>query len=335
MNLKRLFSAGFLIVFSFLFNTVYGQTRIVSGKVADQEDGSPLAGVSILVKGSASGANSLSDGTFKISVPDNSGILVFSHVGYLQEEVSIVNSAYLAVSMKPESKTLNDVVVTALGIKTERASLGYSVTEVKGQELTQARTVNVLNSLAGKVAGLNVSSIAGGPGASSNVIIRGVSSLTQTNQPLYVINGIPIENQPNAVGSNQYANAPDLGDAISNINPDDIESVSVLKGASASALYGYRAKAGVILITTKSAKGNSIEFNSNYVAEQVVDPTDWQYQYGPGANNMSPTTQLVAFQSGQSSWGGKLINSGVIPYDCVSRPYVAQKNNLKNFYRTG
>jgi len=164
---------------------------------------------------------------------------------------------------------LTEVVVTALGIKKERKSLGYSVTEIKGEELTKAREVNMLNSLEGKVAGLNVSAISGGPGASSNVLIRGVSSLGQTNQPLYVINGVPIENQPSGTTNNgtgdmgtQYDNAPDLGDAMGNINPDDIETISVLKGAAASALYGYRAKGGVILITTKSAKSNSIPMPS-------------------------------------------------------------------------
>jgi TonB-linked SusC/RagA family outer membrane protein len=335
MSLKRFTQLSFLIVFSLLNRTVYGQSRTVSGKVTDQDNGTPLAGVSILVKGTSTGSNTTADGTFKISVSGTANTLVFSYVGYVQKEIPIGDNAYLTVTMESQTKKLNEVVVTALGISKERASLGYSVTEVKGQELTQARTVNVLNSLEGKVAGLNVSSIAGGPGASSNVIIRGISSLTQTNQPLYVINGIPIENQPNAVGSNQYANAPDLGDAISNINPDDIANISVLKGASASALYGYRAKGGVILITTKSAQGNSIELNSNYVAEQVIDPTDWQYVYGQGANNIAPTTQLVAYQSGQSSWGGKLDGSSVVQFDGVSRPYVAQKNNVKNFYRTG
>src|SRR6185312_2706177 len=286
MNLKRLAQLSFLIVFSLLIQTVYGQSITVSGKVIDQDNGSPLAGVSVLVKGTSTGTNTTTDGTCKISVPGKANTLVFSYVGYVQKEVQIGDNAYLSVAMESTAKKLNEVVVTALGISKERASLGYSVTEVKGQELTQARTVNVLNSLEGKVAGLNVSSIAGGPGASSNVIIRGISSLTQTNQPLYVINGIPIENQPNAVGSNQYANAPDLGDAIGNINPDDIETISVLKGASASALYGYRAKGGVILITTKSAKGNSIEFNSNYVAEQAVNLTDFQREYGQGENNL-------------------------------------------------
>jgi TonB-dependent SusC/RagA subfamily outer membrane receptor len=144
-----------------------------------------------------------------------------------------------------------------------------------------------------------------------------------------------MENAPSGQPGGQYDNGVDRGDAIGNINPDDIETISVSKGAAASALYGYRAKAGVILITTKSAKGTGIEFNSNFVGERIIDPTDWQYEYGQGANNIKPATQNAAFQSGQSSYGARLDGSNVIQFDGVSRPYNAYKNNLENFYRTG
>jgi TonB-linked SusC/RagA family outer membrane protein len=305
----------------------------IKGTVRDAA-GQPLVGVSIAVKGAREGTVTNANGQFNISA--NTGdVLVFTYIGYIKKEITIGASAQLIVVLDEDSKQLGEIVVTALGVKKERKSLGYSVTEVKGESLTQARDVNVLNSLVGKVAGLDVSSMAGGPGSSSNVIIRGASSLTQTNQPLYVINGVPVENQPNSPAGGQYDNAPDRGDAIGNINPDDIESISVLKGAAASALYGYRAKAGVILITTKSGKGNGIEFNSNYVAEQVINQTHWQDVYGQGANNLKPTSQTVAYQSGQSSWGGKLDGSNVVQFDGVARPYVAQKNNMENFYRTG
>jgi TonB-linked SusC/RagA family outer membrane protein len=239
------------------------------------------------------------------------------------------------VTLAPDSGEISEVVVTALGIRRERRALGYSVTEVKGDELTQAREINLANSLVGRVPGLNVSSVAGGPGASTNVIIRGISSLSSSNQPLYVINGVPMESAPNGQPGTQWDNGVDRGDAIGNLNPDDIETISVLKGAAASALYGYRAKAGVILITTKKARADGIEFNSNYVAEKIMDPTDWQYEYGQGADNMKPASELSAFQSGQSSWGGKLDGSSVIQFDGVSRPYIAQKDNLEKFYRTG
>ncbi|MBC8083795.1 MAG: SusC/RagA family TonB-linked outer membrane protein [Hymenobacter sp.] len=323
------------LLFLSLHSLGQGQTKTVSGKVTDAK-GSALPGVTIVVQGTQQGLSTNADGSYSITVPD-AATLVFSSIGYDSQTITVGSQSILDVSLSENAQALNEVVVTALNIARERKTLGYSVTEVKGESLTQARETNVANSLVGKVAGLNVNSTAGGPGSSSNVIIRGISSLNQTNQPLYVINGIPVESQPSiANNGGQYDNSPDLGDAISNLNPDDIETISVLKGAPAAALYGYRAKGGVILITTKSAKGNDgIEFNSNYVAEKIYNLTDWQYEYGQGANNLKPTTAVGAAQVGNSSWGGRLDGSDVVQFDGVARPYVARKDNLKNFYRTG
>ncbi|MCS3735508.1 SusC/RagA family TonB-linked outer membrane protein [Mucilaginibacter dorajii] len=305
----------------------------IGGTVRDAT-GQPIVGANVIVKGSKSGTQTNVNGKFAIDA--NIGdVLVFNYLGYVRKEVTINSPEALSVVLSEDSQQLGEVVVTALGIKKERKALGYSVTEVKGDELTQAREPNVINSLEGKVAGLNVNPTAGGPGSSSNVIIRGVSSLSQTTQPLYVINGVPMENSPNSAMGSQYDNQPDLGDAVGNLNPDDIETISVLKGAAASALYGYRGKAGVILITTKSGKDSGIEFNSNFVTENVINPTNWQYVYGNGANGVKPATKNDAFQAGQSSWGGKLDGSSVIQFDGVSRPYSAYKDNLKNFFRTG
>jgi len=316
----------------------------IKGVVRDNT-GQPLPGVTIRVKGTAKSAQSDLNGQFTIDAEAND-VLVFSFIGFNTQEVKLASGASLTVTLTESSSQLGEVVVTALGIKKERRSLGYSVTEVKGEELTKTREPSFVNSLVGKVAGLNVTSMSGGPGASSNILIRGVSSISQTNQPLYVINGIPVESQPGGIasyvsskpnnnGGGQYDNSSDNGDAISNINPDDIESISVLKGAAAAALYGSRAKAGVILITTKTAKNNSVEFNSNFVAETIIDPTDWQYEYGQGSNNKAPVSLQEAFQSGQSSYGGLLDGSNQLQFDGVSRPYVAQKGNLDKFYRTG
>ena len=311
----------------------------IRGRITSAE-GQPLSGVSIRVKGTNRGTTTNERGEFTIEA-SRGETLVVSNIGFAPKEIAVGDDQNLTVTLFSSDAQMSEVVVTALGIQRQRKALGYSVTEVKGEELTRAREVNVMNSLVGKVAGVNISSVAGGPGSASNVIIRGVSSLGQdprlgqTNQPLYVINGVPVESQPASQGGGQYDNGPDRGDAIGNINPDDIETISVLKGAAASALYGYRAKAGVILITTKSGRGNSIEFNSNYVAEKIIDLTDWQYEYGQGANNIKPANQLAAFESGQSSWGGRLDGSPVVQFDGVTRPYVAQRNNLKNFYRTG
>jgi len=334
-NLNYSVSDGGLIVIS------KNKEVLISGTIKDAK-GIPLPGASVRVKGTGIGTSTDVNGKFNLNAPENA-VLVVSYAGYLTREVSIGSQTTIDVVLSEDTKQLTDVVVTALGIKKERRALGYSVTQVAGETLTQARENNIANSLVGKVAGLDVSSTSGGAGAASSVIIRGVSSLGQGSQPLYVVNGIPMESAPvglnnlNPSGNSggQYDNAPDLGDAISNLNPDDIESISVLKGAAASALYGYRAKAGVILITTKSGKGNSIDFNTNYVAEQVMDRTDWQYVYGQGANGIKPTTKLDAGTSGGSSWGAKLDGSNVIQFDGVSRPYSAQKNNVKDFYRTG
>lgn len=305
----------------------------ISGLVRDAS-GQPVIGVSVQIKGTQTVVSTDKNGQFTINA--NLGdVLVFTYIGYLKKEVPVNSPAAISVLLDEDSKQLSEVVVTALGIKKERKALGYSVSEVKGEELTQARENNVMNSLVGKVAGLNVSSVAGGVGASTNVNIRGISSISQTNQPLYVLNGIPMENNPNSAVGDQYDNVADLGDAIGNLNPDDIETISVLKGAAASALYGYRGKAGVILITTKSGKGNSIEFNSNYVLEKVIDATNWQTVYGQGSNGLKPATLADALQAGELSWGAKLDGSNVTQFDGVQRPYIAQSNNIKNFYRTG
>jgi len=305
----------------------------ISGTVRDAT-GQVIAGVNVVIKGTTTGTTTNVNGQFTISA--NIGdVLVFSFLGYQKKEVTLTGPAALSILLDEDSKQLGEVVITALGIKKERKAIGYSVTEIKGEELTQAREVNVMNDIEGKVAGVNISPTAGGPGSSTNVIIRGASSLSQTNQPLYVVNGVPMENTINAAPGNQYDNQADMGDAIGNINPDDIETISVLKGAAASALYGSRGKAGVILITTKSGKDSGIEFNSNYTMETVDNMTNWQYVYGQGANNIKPTDANSAFQSGQSSWGGKLDGSLVPQFDGVPRPYIAQKNNFNEFYNTG
>lgn len=334
-NLKYSISEGGLIVIS------RKKDVKITGTVKDDKGG-PLPGATVRVKGTAAGTSTDINGKFTISVPENA-ILVISFAGFQSKEVSTDQKTNIEVVLLEDTKLLSEVVVTALGIKKERRALGYSVSQIQGETLTQARENNVANSLVGKVAGLDVSATAGGVGAATSITIRGVSSLSQTNQPLYVINGMPMENKP--VGANnsnpngnrgsQWDNAPDLGDAIGNLNPDDIESISVLKGAAASALYGSRAKAGVILITTKSGKGTSIDFNSNYVVEQVMDRTNWQYVYGQGANGVKPTSASSASDVGGSSWGGKLDGSSVVQFDGVSRPYTAQRDNIKNFYRDG
>lgn len=316
------------------------QNRI-EGVVSDTQ-GNSLPGATIMIKGTNNGTTTNAEGKFVLDAPATA-TLIFTYTGFVPQEVVVGNRTSFNIALKEGASGLDEVVVTALGIRRERKALGYSVTEVKGEELTQARENNIANSLVGKVAGLDIGSTAGGVGAATSIVIRGVSSLSQSNQPLFVVDGVPMENKPvglnnsnpNGNTGSQWDNAPDLGDAIGNLNPSDIMSISVLKGAAASALYGSRAKGGVIMITTKTARGNSVEFTSNYVAEQVVDRTNWQYKYGQGANGAKPATALAAGNVGGSSWGGLLDGSDVVQFDGVTRPYVAQKNNIENFYKTG
>ena len=315
---------------------------VLTGFVRDAS-GQPLPGVAVTIKGATTGTQTDINGKFTLSV--NTGeVLVFSYIGYVKKEVTVTASAQLTIEMSEDSKQLSEVVVTALGIKKERKALGYSVSEVKGSAVSVAKETNFASSLEGMVAGVNVTTTSGGPASSVNIQIRGSASLTGSTQPLYVINGIPMNNIDNTQivglsmnGGGEYSNSPDQGDGIGNINPDDIETMSILKGAAASALYGSRAKYGVILITTKTG-GNSkgsVEFTSNYEAQSVINPTDYQYVYGNGAEGVKPNSAAAAFAAGQDSWGAKLDGSNVIQFDGVARPYVAQKDNFSEFYRTG
>ena len=313
----------------------------ITGTIHDAS-GQALIGVTVTIKGTTTGTQSDVNGKFVINA--NVGdVLVFTYIGYLKKELAIATPATMSVLLEEDSKQLSEVVVTALGIKKERKSLGYSVTEVKGSELTTARETNFASSLEGKVAGLNVTTISGGPASSVNINIRGAASLSGPNQPLYIINGVQMNNLDNTQimglslnNGGQYTNSPDQGDGIGNLNPDDIESISVLKGAAAAALYGSRAKYGVILITTKSGSSKgTVEFSSNYQGEKVINPTDYQYVYGQGTQGAAPTDATAAFVAGNSSWGAKLDGSNQIQFDGKSRAYVAQKNNFSEFYRTG
>jgi TonB-linked SusC/RagA family outer membrane protein len=316
-------------------------TFILKGFVRDAS-GQALVGVSVSVKGTSTGTQTDVNGKFALTANLND-VLVFTYIGYLKKEVPVVSPAELTIELDEDSKQLSEVVVTALGIKKERKALGYSVSEVKGSELTTARETNFASSLEGKVAGLNVTTISGGASSTVSINIRGASSLTGSTQPLYIINGVQMINSDDSqiVGisrnsGGQYDNSPDQGDGIGNINPDDIETISILKGAAAAALYGQRALNGVILITTKSGSSKgSVEYTSNYQLQHVINPTDYQYEYGNGAEGIKPTTAVAAFAAGNDSWGAKLDGSSVVQFDGVSRPYVAQTNNIDEFYRTG
>lgn len=310
------------------------QERTVRGKITD-EDGLSLGGVSIKVKGSNVGTTSNADGNYSINIPENS-TLIFTYIGYLTQEVTVNDRSTVNVTLQESLESLSDVVVTALGISRESKSLAYAITEVKGDEFTQARENNLGNALSGRIAGVNASSTATGPAGSSRVLIRGNGSLSGDNQPLYVVNGVPINNTNQ--GTPGTYGGRDMGDGLVSINPDDIETISVLKGGTAAALYGSRAANGVILITTKSGvaqKGIGIDYNSTFTLENPLAIPDWQYEYGSGSRGQKPTTQGEAVANGRTSWGAKLDGSMVIQPDGNLHPYSAQKNNIKNFYDNG
>ena len=306
----------------------------LTGKVVD-ENGLPFPGVNVKVKGTNVSSVTDAKGTFSVNASETA-TLIFSFLGYETQEVAVSGKSSITVTMVLSNKNLNEVVVTALGIKKEEKKLGYSVTTVSGNIIDKAKESNVAYSLEGRVAGLSINGTSGGPGSSARILLRGVASATSAGPPLFVINGVPMDNTQR--GSSGEWGGADLGDGISNLNPDDIESMTVLKGQSASALYGSRAANGVILITTKSGKkgaGFGVEFNSNYQADVPVDNTNFQQVYGQGVNGLKPTNAADALNSGSLAWGAKLDGSLVPQFDGLSHPYSAVKNNMISFYNTG
>lgn len=260
----------------------------ITGKVLALDNKEGLPGVSVLIKGTQKGTTTDMNGDFSIVVPDSKTILVFSFVGYLSQEVVVGNRSLINISLAQDSKALEEVVVTALGIKRDKRALGYSIQELNGDDLSTAKEANVATTLSGKMAGVQVSRSSGGAGGSSKVIIRGNNSLVGNSQPLYVIDGIPMDNSlPSHPGTvpNAFPQGTDYGDGISNINPEDIETISVLKGPNAAALYGQRGSNGVILITTKSGKsrkGIGIKYGMDYSVGDALVLPDFQNEFGQG-----------------------------------------------------
>lgn len=310
--------------------SVSNQTETVTGKVTDGSE--PIIGASVMVKGTkGAGAVTDLDGNFELNVKPGTLIEV-SYVGYKSQVLKARKG--MTIVLKEDEKSLDEVVVTALGIKRDRKALGYGVGEVKGDELKKAKETNVINSLAGKVAGLVVSQTAGGASGSTRVVLRGNTEMTGNNQPLYVVDGVPLDNTN--FGSAGTNGGFDLGDGISSINPDDIESMSVLKGPAASALYGSRASHGVILITTKKAAKDkmSVEYNGSLTFDtQLAKWNNTQKVYGMGSNGKY---SIDAVSNTNKSWGPKADGTNMLKYfDGVERPYLIIPDNVSNFFRTG
>jgi TonB-linked SusC/RagA family outer membrane protein len=324
-------------LFSLLLFSVAAFAQTVTGTITDA-DGKPISNVSVQVKGTNRTALTDAAGKFSISASGND-VLVVSYVGYNTQEVRVNDRQSISVSMAIDTRNMENVVVTALGIRKEARKLGYAATQVDAEELVKSRTTNVGENLEGRVAGLNITPPAAGAGSSNQIRLRGqVGFAGSSNSPLIVINGLPMDQGArNAEGAGQQR---DRGDNLNIINPDDIETMTVLKGATAAALYGSRAAAGAIIITTKSGQKNQgigVDFNSSYTVQQPVNYMDEirQYDYGQGLGGVKFTTAGQAQSNGQFGWGAKIDNQPTINYDGVMRPYTAYEDGLFAFLRNG
>ncbi len=322
---------SFLMFFAL---TLSAYAQQITGTVTD-DNGVPLPGATVVVQGTSVGVSTDFDGNYSISASQGD-TLVFSFVGYASQSVAVGSSSTVNVQLQPDN-TLDEVVVTALGVKRNTKALGYSVTEVEGSELSANPSTNAINALQGKVAGVMVTGSAMGAKGSSRVIIRGASSLTGNNQPLYVVDGITINNDN--LGAAGTWGGTDFGDGVSSINPDDVESISVLKGGAAAALYGSRASNGVIIITTKNGLGKEglgIEVNSttqfDFINNQLWDV---QSTYGSGREGQVPANQAAALDDVYSAWGPRMEGQLVPGFDGVTRPYSYNGDNSDKFFRTG
>jgi TonB-linked SusC/RagA family outer membrane protein len=310
--------------------------RTVTGRVTNPKDNSPLGGVTVLVKGTSTGLITDADGKFSIMVPNNNSVLVFSFIGYTSKEVQVGNQTAINVSLEEATLQMSEVVVTALGIPKESKRLGFSATAVKTEELLATKSPNMMESLEGRVAGLNITLPASGVGGSSQIRLRGQAAFNgASNSPLIVINGLPMDQGARgAEGGNQR----DLGDNMSTISSDDIESMTVLKGATAAAIYGSRAANGAIIITTKSGQRNQalgIEYSTSYSFQKPLSYFDFQKVYGEGVGGVRPATAALAATNGQLSWGGVLDGTDVPLFDGEVVPYAFQPNRVLDYFNVG
>jgi len=319
-----------LLVSLFLLSGYAFAQQNVSGLVTD-ESGVPLPGATVVVDQTNNGTTTDFDGNYSISVSNGQSISI-SFVGYKTINILVADGADYDVSLQPDS-LLDEVVVTALGIERNTKALGYSVTQVGGEEINEIKSTNAINALQGKIAGVQISGNSAGAKGSTRVIIRGNSSLNGNNMPLYVIDGIPIDNTN--LGSAGVWGGADAGDGISALNPDEVESVSVLKGGAAAALYGSRASNGVILVTTKKGtgvEGIQVEVTSSVQFDDIKnDPYDPQITYGQGRDYSTNSDNIDTY----ANWGIPLNGSSVEQWDGVSRPYSYKGNNLEKFYSGG
>ena len=330
----------------FLFPVfVLAQNITISGSVKDN-NGEPIMGATISLKGSSKGTLTNFDGVFEMSFADKStNIIVINYLGYITQEIELLEKRNFMVVLQPDNIELDEVVITALGIKREKKSLTYASQTVDTKDFAETRSSNFLNNLSGKIAGVQITS-SGSPVGSNRVVIRGSASLTEDNQPLYVIDGIQMDSPQGDTGLDANTGGIDYGNPISQINPDDIESIEVLKGAGATSLYGSQGANGVILITTKSGRntdGIGISINQNVMFTGVLEYPDYQYVYGSGGNgrialnatHYDQETGLPNVNSWFRAFGLPMLGQEVLDINKQIGSYTANPDNIKEIYSTG
>lgn len=334
----------FSLSFVLLSLNILSQT-IVEGKTLIKEDQTPLPFVNISGLQTDTYSTSNVMGDFSIEVPSSESGLIFSAIGFKTDTV-LITGKFLTILLSDASTELGDVVVTALGIERDKKSIGYSITEIDGSDIEKSNDQSVVNRLSGKVAGLQISSTNGGAGSSSRIILRGNNSLTGDNQALIVVDGVPINNSTTSNSGDEWGGS-DYGNGVSDINPDDVESITVLKGASASALYGSAAMNGVILITTKTGSAKKkigVSYNSNTSVETAYILYDLQNKYGAGRNGKfegawSTIDGMPVFNSSvdfsKGSWGPEMNGQIIVDWDGNERAFSPQPDNYKDYFQRG
>jgi TonB-linked SusC/RagA family outer membrane protein len=323
-----LFIAGYSLVFA---------QKNISGKVTDKKDGFPMTGVSVSVKGNNIATQTNSQGEYSLAGVPNNATLIFTIVSYRAFETKVGSGTSVNVIMEEDAKQLSEVVVTANAVKREARSLGYATTTISNAELTKGKDRSVLNSLQGKVAGVQITGSSGGVGSSTRIVFRGGTSITGNNQALIVVDGIPIDNSQTDAGDN-LNNQVDAGNRGNDINPEDVESVTLLKGPAAAALYGTRAANGALIITTKtgkSLKGKKTEIilTSSYNMESILKLPEYQNEYGQGGQGAPDSRENFSwgpkFDGKVRPWGQQIGDSQRV------KPYIGLKNNVKEFFDIG
>ena len=340
-----------VIIFLIASSQIFAQT--VRGKVFSSIDGQPLPGVSVVVKGTNAGTATNADGAFSLNASAKSQ-LIFSFIGFKTQTVEVNSRTVIDVTLEDDVSMLNDVVVTALGVSKQQKALGYATTTISSKELVKVGSPNLATALYGKAPGVRISAAPGGATSAVNITIRGVNSITGKNQPLIILDGVPIRD--GEVRNNDYwSDQRQRGNGLGEINPEDIENISILKGASAAALYGSEAVNGVVLITTKSGskggKGFNVDFNANYSVDKIAYLPRYQKVRGPGAplnvnnggqdqegfiyydTNGDGTKDTRGVLGFSINFGPKFDGKPTMAWDGQLHPYSYQENNWKNLFQ--